>query len=186
MQIFVHIVESNFEGGKKMALINCPECGIELNGNSDFCSNCGKRLETHQKKTFKPIIGAILLIIASFLLLEVVAVQFFDWGTLNLGIVLEDWFPVLFKLGLFVLGLLGASESFRRNNFRVALLGASAVFIGGCLTSFSYTSDYTIGIISYFWITCLISAISCIILIAISKKEFILQHSWKQYKTKNR
>lgn len=95
----------------------CPECGKELKNDLKFCPFCGKSLVPFQKKTFKPIIGGILLFIASILLLEIIAVQFFDLGTLKLGIDLWDYFPFLFKVGLMVLGLGVQSVLFREKIF---------------------------------------------------------------------
>jgi hypothetical protein len=128
------------------------------------------------KKTIKPIVAGILLIITTIFFLIIIAWQAFDLLVYSINV--WDGLFVFVKGWLIVFGLIGAVNSLQRNNFRLSTVGSFLLFIGVFLTTIVYTNIPSILPITYTSSITLIMVIVSILLIATSKNEFTNRHNW--------
>jgi len=151
---------------------SCPKCDEIIKDGKDFCPNCGSSLLHQRKKTGKPIAGGILIIIAAtFCLVASIFVLIFRFYTSYYGYgsySIYNWWMiiiVIFEIWGFSIGLAGGIYSIKRTHFPVAIIGSSFVIVAACLDFFGTL---------FLGIVILILGIIGTILIAVSKKEFII------------
>jgi RNA polymerase subunit RPABC4/transcription elongation factor Spt4 len=141
-----------------MVMIKCSKCGELVEDGKNYCPNCGNSLTQKTKKTGKPIVGGILLIIAScFSLIAGIYILFtsFDiWLKLII---------VIFDIWGFAIGLTGGILTLKRIHYPIAIIGTAFVLVAACLS--------IIGAFPVF-ITNLILGILIAVFITSSKKEF--------------
>jgi len=151
--------------------ITCSHCDEIIKDAKDFCPNCGSSLLHQRKKTGKPIAGGILIILAAtFCLVASIIVLIFKLLT-YIGFdshLTYNWWMVIiviFEIWGFSIGLASGIYSMKRTHFPVTIIGASFVIVAACL---DFLGTFFLGVVI------LILGIIGTILIAVSKKEFIV------------
>jgi uncharacterized membrane protein len=130
--------------------------------------------QEEKEKTGKPIAGGILLVISASLILIAgllyMFVFFLSWPVLTHSLpagapeIISFYLliTIIIDILAFSLGLAGGICSFKRNYFSIAIIGASFVIVGACLTIFVF----------FLSIPILVLGILSAVFIGISKKEF--------------